>query len=34
VLLVSENPHYPERVVAEGEHLEIRGVATRVLHKL
>lgn len=34
VLLVSENPHYPERVVAEGEHLEIWGVATRVLHKL
>jgi DNA polymerase V len=34
VLLVSENPHYPERVVAEGEHLEVWGVATRVLHKL
>ena len=34
VLLVSENPHYPERVVADGDRLEIWGVATRVLHKL
>jgi DNA polymerase V len=34
VLLVSENPHYPERVVAHGETLEIWGVVTRVLHKL
>jgi DNA polymerase V len=34
VVLVSDNPHYPERVIAEGEHLEIWGVATRVLHKL
>ncbi len=34
IVLVSENPHYPERVVAEGEQLEIWGVATRVLHKL
>lgn len=34
VVLVSDNPHYPERVLAEGEHLEIWGVATRVLHKL
>lgn len=34
VLLVSENPHYPERVVAEGENLEIWGVVTRVLHPL
>lgn len=33
-VLVSENPHYPERVVAHGETLEIWGVATRVLHKL
>jgi DNA polymerase V len=34
VLLVSENPHYPERTIAEGEQLEIWGVATNVLHKL
>jgi DNA polymerase V len=34
VLLLSENPHYPERVVADGDRLEIWGVATRVLHKL
>jgi DNA polymerase V len=34
IVLVSDNPHYPERVIAEGEHLEIWGVATRVLHKL
>ena len=34
VVLVADNPHYPERVIAEGEHLEIWGVATRVLHKL
>lgn len=33
-VLVSENPHYPERVIAEGERFEIWGVATRVLHKL
>jgi DNA polymerase V len=34
IVLVSDNPHYPERVIAEGEQLEIWGVATRVLHKL
>lgn len=34
LLLVSENPHFPERVVAEGENLEIWGVVTRVLHPL
>ena len=34
IVLVSDNPHYPERVIVEGEHLEIWGVATRVLHKL
>ena len=33
-VLVSENPHYPERVISHGEHLEIWGVATRVLHAL
>ena len=33
-VLVSENPHYPERVVGPNETLEIWGVATRVLHKL
>ncbi|TDR38584.1 SOS response UmuD protein [Tahibacter aquaticus] len=33
-VLVSENPHFPERIVAPGETLEIWGVATRVLHKL
>ena len=33
-VLVSENPHYPERIVAPNETLEIWGVATRVLHKL
>jgi DNA polymerase V len=32
--LVSDNPHYPERVLKEGEHLEIWGVATRCLHQL
>ncbi|MBN8884483.1 MAG: translesion error-prone DNA polymerase V autoproteolytic subunit [Rudaea sp.] len=34
IALVSDNPHYPERVLAEGETLEIWGVATRVLHPL
>lgn len=34
VLLMSENPRFPERVVAEGDQLEIWGVATRVLHRL
>lgn len=34
LVLVSENPHYPERIIAEGENLEIWGVATRVLHAL
>lgn len=34
VALVSDNPHYPERTLAEGETLEIWGVATRVLHPL
>ncbi|WP_313912740.1 translesion error-prone DNA polymerase V autoproteolytic subunit [Tahibacter sp.] len=33
-VLVSENPHFPERIVAPNETLEIWGVATRVLHKL
>lgn len=34
IALVSDNPHYPERVLAEGDTLEIWGVATRVLHPL
>jgi DNA polymerase V len=34
IALVSDNPHYPERTIAEGEELEIWGVATRVLHPL
>jgi DNA polymerase V len=34
VALVSDNPHYPERTLVEGEDLEIWGVATRVLHSL
>jgi len=33
-VLASENPHYPERVIAEGETLDIFGVVTRVLHAL
>lgn len=32
--LVSDNPHYPQRTLKEGERLEIWGVATRVLHPL
>ena len=32
--LVSDNPHYPERTINEGETLEIWGVCTRVLHQL
>lgn len=32
--LVSDNPHYPERTIKEGERLEIWGVATRCLHPL
>jgi DNA polymerase V len=32
--LVSDNPHYPERTIKEGESLEIWGVATRCLHPL
>lgn len=32
--LVSDNPHYPERTIKEGETLEIWGVCTRVLHPL
>jgi DNA polymerase V len=34
IALTSDNPHYPERTVAEGETLEIWGVCTRVLHSL
>jgi DNA polymerase V len=34
VALVSDNPHYPERTIKEGETLEIWGVATRCLHPL
>lgn len=34
VSLVSDNPHYPERTIAEGEQFEVWGVATRVLHPL
>jgi DNA polymerase V len=34
VALVSDNPHYPERTILEGEQLEIWGVCTRVLHPL
>ena len=32
--LVSDNPHYPQRTLKEGERLEIWGVATRCLHPL
>ena len=32
--LVSDNPHYPERIIQEGETLEIWGVCTRCLHNL
>jgi DNA polymerase V len=34
ISLTSDNPHYPERTIAEGETLEIWGVCTRVLHSL
>lgn len=34
VALCSDNPHYPERTLLEGENLDIWGVATRVLHPL
>jgi DNA polymerase V len=34
VALVSDNPHYPERTIVEGDDLQIWGVATRVLHPL
>ena len=33
-VLVAENPHFKDRVLAEGEELQIWGVVTRVLHKL
>jgi len=32
--LVSDNPHYPERTIQEGETLDVWGVCTRVLHPL
>jgi len=34
MMLVSENPHYPERVLVAGDELVIWGVATNVLHAL
>ena len=33
-VLVAENPHFKDRILAEGEELQIWGVVTRVLHKL
>lgn len=31
-VLLAENAHYPDRVIAEGDEFEIWGVVTRVLH--
>lgn len=33
LVLVAENPHYTDRVIAEGDEFEIWGVVQRVLHK-
>jgi len=32
LVLVAENPHYPDRVIAEGEEFAVWGVVVRVLH--
>jgi DNA polymerase V len=32
LVLMAENPHYPDRVIAEGDEFSIWGVVVRVLH--